>query len=141
MLESEEEVAQLPFCPECRFEYIADVEKCPDCGVQLVAELPAERPPSDEDFTQVALCEVNGEIHAKMLQDVLASKGIPSCLKSKWPFGWFDGLTPPSPLGGGTKTPLHIMVNRHDLQRAQVIYRDFEQASDTPAGDASADSE
>ncbi len=120
----------MPFCPMCKYEYVASVEKCPDCGAALVVELPVEQPPREEDFTLVVLGEVGGEIHAKLLQDVLASKGIPSCLQSGWPYDTLYGLNPPFPLGGGTKSPLKIMVNRRDLLKAQIIYRDFEQKDD-----------
>ncbi len=32
----------MPFCPECRYEYIAGTEECPDCGAKLVDKLPPD---------------------------------------------------------------------------------------------------
>jgi len=29
----------VPFCPQCRFEYVRGIATCPDCGVALVEEM------------------------------------------------------------------------------------------------------
>jgi len=123
----------MPFCPECRFEYIAGTTACPDCGAALVDSLTEPAPPPAGDFTQVELCLVRGEIHAKLIQNALASQGIPSRLDNPWPFHDPLGVTAlPFPLGGGFNAGTRIMVNRSDLDRARAVYRDFEERRAEP---------
>jgi hypothetical protein len=117
----------MPFCPDCRFEYLPQLRECPECGSPLVEELPAHgKLRSAPDFTQVELCTVTGELHARLVQNVLAAEGIPSRIISVWPFAGSSVLRPPWPLGGGFDTPVRIMVNQSDLEKATVIYDDFE---------------
>ncbi|MFB3882378.1 MAG: uroporphyrinogen decarboxylase family protein [Armatimonadota bacterium] len=122
----------MPFCPSCRFEYVAGVDRCPDCGLSLVESLPPAPPSAEAGFVQVELCTVLGEINARLLQDLLASQGIPSRTDSAWPFaGVFDGINAPRPIGGGFGDRRRVMVNTRDLSRAQVILRDFESRTQT----------
>jgi hypothetical protein len=128
----------MPFCPDCRFEYMPQLRQCPECGRELVATLPADPgPEGSHDFTQVELCTVTGEIHARLIQNVLATEGIPSRIVTTWPFENSSALSPPWPFGGGFDTTVRIMVNQSDLPRAKVIYHDFEEtagsADDTAA--------
>jgi hypothetical protein len=102
-----------------------------------VDKLPAEQAaPSPEEYQEAELCTVTGEIHARLLQDVLASQGIPSRTESAWPFDpTVNVFRPPAPIGGALGADLRIMVNRRQLERALVVYRDFEQgASETGDG-------
>ena len=121
----------MPFCPECRFEYVPEVKRCPECGARLVQDMPAAPPRTAARDTgdQVLLGIVIGEIHAKLVQDALASQGIPSRLQSGWPFDSLLGTVhaPPPPIGGSSGASYAIFVNRSDLPRALVIYDDFEQ--------------
>jgi hypothetical protein len=120
----------VPFCPDCRFEYLPQLRECPECGSPLVADLPARsKPGTVPDFTQVALCTVTGELHARLVQNVLSAEGIPSRIISAWPFEGPSVLRPPWPLGGGFDTPVRIMVNQSDLAKATVIYDDFEHSA------------
>jgi len=128
----------MPFCPKCRFEYVAGVERCPDCSVALVESLPPAPLSPEEDLVQVELCTVQGEIHARLLQDALASQGIPSRTDSAWPFeGTLNVFSLPAPIGGGLGAGRRIMVNRRDLERALTIYRDFEERASEPGDDPS----
>jgi len=122
----------MPFCPSCRFEYAGPYSHCPDCGAQLVDTLPVCRVEHSHD--EAELCTVTGEIHAKLLQEALASQGIPSRAKAKWPFDTpFSILQPPSVFGGGENTVLTVVVWRSDLARAQRVYADFELQSESPS--------
>jgi len=128
----------MPFCPKCRFEYVPGAAACPDCGAALVDSLP-EAPPS-HDFTQVELCVVEGEIHAKLVQNALASQGIPSRIDSPWPFHTPLSATGlPFPFGGGFDAGTRIMVNRADLERARAVYQDFEGGHAPPDEGAESD--
>jgi len=127
----------MPFCPKCRFEYIAGTTTCPDCGLALVESLPESATPGPGDFTQVELCLVRGEIHAKLIQSALASQGIPSRLDNPWPFRDPLGATAlPFPFGGGFDAGTRVMVNRSDLDRARAVYRDFEEHRAEPHDDS-----
>jgi hypothetical protein len=126
----------MPFCPSCRFEYVAGVARCPDCGAALVESLPPAPPSPEADFVHVELCTVQGEIHARLLQDALASQGIPSRTDSAWPFEeTLNVFSLPAPIGGGLGAGRRIMVNRRDLERALTIYRDFEERASEPGHD------
>jgi hypothetical protein len=117
----------MPFCPQCRFEYTAGVSRCPDCGAELVDSLPADEPAAQSDFAEVELCVVTGELHAKLLQNALASQGIRSRVQSPWPFDSPFSLTRlPSPIGSGFDAAIRVLVSRSDLARARVVYEDFE---------------
>ena len=129
----------MPFCPSCRSEYLPEIARCPDCGATLVDELPAEQAEAaPEEYQQAEVCTVTGEVHARLLQDVLASQGIPSRTESAWPFeGTVNVFSPPAPIGGGLGADRRIMVNREQLERALIIYRDFEQRASETVDDPS----
>ncbi|MBN1458000.1 MAG: DUF2007 domain-containing protein [Armatimonadetes bacterium] len=117
----------MPFCPGCRFEYLPGLAHCPECGAELVATLPPKSAATEgADFTPVELCTITGEIHARLIQNILAHENIPSRLVTAWPFDGASPLSPPWPFGGGFDTPVRIMVNQSDLAKAKVIYEDFE---------------
>lgn len=115
----------MPFCPQCRFEYTAGVSRCPDCGSELVDSLPAKEPAAQSDFAEVELCVLPDEFQATLLQNALATQGIPCRLRGASLFASpFDvaGLRPTFGLEASTA----ILVRRSDLARAQVVYDDFE---------------
>ena len=116
----------MPFCPNCKLEYRPGLRRCPDCGADLVDRLesPAGDADRGEDLEQVILCTVAGELHAKLLEDVLASQGILFRAQyGAWANGPSGGLPPPV---GGSECPIMIFVKREDLLRARAIYEDFE---------------
>lgn len=69
----------VPFCPQCRAEYIEGKTQCSDCGVQLVDSLPPSVPPRDIHW--VELRTAGTEAEGEMLADVLEQNGIPVMLK------------------------------------------------------------
>jgi hypothetical protein len=64
----------MPFCPNCKSEYLSGVEKCQDCDLPLVAELIDEEHFSQEDFTLVY--STTDLIEAEMICDNLESADI-----------------------------------------------------------------
>ena len=71
----------MPFCPNCRFEYVPEITSCPDCGAELVAELPSfDDLPADAEWTKLA--PLPGMIYAKMVTEVLDERGIPNYIQS-----------------------------------------------------------
>lgn len=69
----------MPFCPECRYEYIEGMTKCADCGTELVAKLPEEVHPQGK---WVPLHTFSGPVFAEMVKDALEQNDIP-CLMQK----------------------------------------------------------
>jgi len=43
-MSEESTVPQAKYCPECKGEFVLELESCPDCGVELSATPPAEPP-------------------------------------------------------------------------------------------------
>jgi len=124
----------MAFCPGCRFEYVAGITICPDCGLELVAELPQvpETAPA-QPVEEKLLCTVQGEIHAKLLCDVLGSQGIATRVVSGWPFdGLFEALRPPPPFGSAANALFRVYVRAEDLRRALTVYRDLEHGPHEP---------
>ena len=119
----------MPFCPRCQCEYRREVRQCPDCRTELVETLPSPVPLPQVDFTEVELCTIQGEIHTKLLQGILAREGIPSRLAPAWPLSPSHAVKALWPIGGGYDDLLRIMVNQSDLGRAKVIYDDYEGAA------------
>jgi len=66
----------MPYCPNCRLEYVEGVKKCPDCGVRLVMEL---APTEAERLAQEELVPVyypKDEMEAKIVKAALEAEGI-----------------------------------------------------------------
>ncbi len=68
----------MPFCPECRAEYIKETKICPDCKVELVDELP----PEVEGVNWVLLKRVANELEGYMLKGMLENFGVDVYLRS-----------------------------------------------------------
>ena len=117
----------MPWCPKCRFEYVPQIHACPECKVRLVAELPEEPETQPaygegEEFEQVLLCTVVGDMHVALVGNALKGAGIQSRAQIETDafLPGFDGL-PRGPL-----VRYGIYVNRRDLKRAVEVYREYE---------------
>ncbi len=82
-----------------------------------------------EEREQVRLCTVIGAIHARLLQEALASQGIVSRAQLGVSFDTVLGTAaaPPPPLGGSESTPVAVWVHKSDFERAYQVYEDFEE--------------
>ena len=71
----------MPFCPNCRMEYVEGITECTDCETGLVAELPPATP-SAEDLTHdyELLVEPSGEIDTFLIVAELQAASIPYVL-------------------------------------------------------------
>lgn len=132
----------MPFCPECKFEYRKTVVRCPDCGSQLVAALPSKPSPPPRPLREALLCTIQGELHAKLLQNRLQLAGIPSRaqLAGILETPYYLAAMPP-PVSAPTDVVIRIYVREEELHRARRAYDDFETAGhDPPSGSARGDS-
>jgi hypothetical protein len=69
----------MPFCPNCRIEYVAGTNWCADCGRELVAQLQPHAAASDPEATRPAeLCEVKDLVEMDLIEAQLRAAGIPT---------------------------------------------------------------
>jgi hypothetical protein len=103
----------MPFCPECRAEYRAEMRRCPDCDVDLVDSLPLEPEANDaEGLELVELASFPDYPEAEMIKEILESNGIQTVLR---------GETDPIGAASGAM-PITLLVGERDSARAHEIY-------------------
>lgn len=61
----------MPFCPECRSEYVADRDTCTDCDVPLIDELLPE-----PEYDLVEVYAAADLMEAGLLESMLTEAGI-----------------------------------------------------------------
>lgn len=75
----------MPFCPQCRNEYVEGTAACEDCGVKLIPHLsdPLEgvEKPRNEDLVEV--WRTQGEMDAQLIRSLLDGNGIPSMISGE----------------------------------------------------------
>ncbi len=71
----------MPWCPNCKVEYLKGFNMCSDCQVELVDEL---EPETFIDLGPPAyLTRAANEIEASIIESLLTSNGIPTLLKHR----------------------------------------------------------
>ena len=107
----------MPFCPNCRFEYVPEITACPDCGANLVESLPAitELAP-DVEWTK--LQPLPGMIYAKMVTEVLDERGIPNYIQSLFGSGGLGVVTGGDFAGADARIWVPVTF-RDEAQRVQ----------------------
>jgi hypothetical protein len=108
----------MPFCPECRAEYVDGVETCQDCQVPLVAELPKKEEP---DYIEMAeLDRVQDEVSGVMMKGILENSGITVILRAaKLPA--HDGIASTWSTDYWGK----LLVPKEDLEISRKILNDY----------------
>lgn len=110
----------MPFCPECRYEYLPEVSECPDCGSALVDELPDVKI-ENEDVRWTALKPLPGIVYAKMVTVVLDQRNIPNYIQSLFGSGGLGVVSGADYAGASAK----IYVPEEFLDEATVIRDDM----------------
>jgi len=104
----------VPFCPQCRYEYIEGIQRCPDCQVELVAELPPPPafPPVDEGVRLVTIYSTYDPFEADLLRVRLREAGLYCWLQSTGSSRLYHFLT----------DPIHVQVAEfQEAQARQVL--------------------
>ena len=114
----------MPFCPNCRYEYLPEVEKCPDCGSSLVDELP-EIHINYKDVKWVAMKPLSGIVYAKMVTEVLDQRGIPNYIQSLFGSG---GLGQVSGAGFAGASAKIYVPDKHLTEAADIQDEMFKDA-------------
>ncbi len=103
----------MPFCPNCRTEYIPGIQQCADCGETLVDQLPEED--QGEEFQLVRLHSFPGEVYANMVGEALEHEGIPYLVQK-------EVLGSTTIVQGATEgAEVTLYVNQEDFEDAEVI--------------------
>ena len=108
----------MPFCPNCHYEYEANVSRCSDCDELLVAELPpdiVDDPGRDIDW--VPLATLTSQQYSEMLLEALRAREIDAIeFSGTGHFGKLGMMGPTSFIGiEGTYV---VAVPREQLQDA-----------------------
>lgn len=100
----------MPFCPNCKTEYIDGTQNCDICGNPLIAELPdPETEQAYEGEDSVFLTSVDSGMEAEMLNARLVSCRIPCYMKPHDSHGILRVYMGPSNLGADVYVPSSLL--------------------------------
>jgi len=108
----------MPYCPQCRYEFQADIDVCPDCHEALVDRLPEDAPAVEIRWS--LLGTVDSILTAEMIKGALANSDIPAVIRSDV----FRSVLQTQGTGmAGTFAKLFVPAER--LAQAEEIFRNF----------------
>lgn len=106
----------MPYCPNCKYEYVDGTATCPDCGETLVDYLPEEVVLSEDDWQVVYTSSFDYEV--EMLKDNLESAGISANILSQRDSNF------PAP---GDLSVIKLLVKKEDVESALSFIEEFKQ--------------
>jgi len=111
----------MPFCPNCRSEYIQGIETCADCGERLVAELePLSAAEPIEGADSLVLASIiPSPMWANMVKDILDQEGIFCALQGAHTAGQLAGM---AAIADGQ---VRVLVPESKVREAKEIINDF----------------
>jgi len=105
----------MPFCPQCRCEYVEGVAECSDCQRPLVRELEEEPEGRESGVGFVLLHTFPSLVYAEMVKEALENSRIPCLIKS-------DMLTSAYGLkGGGVGSRVRVYVPQDRVEESAEI--------------------
>jgi hypothetical protein len=104
----------MPFCPNCKYEYIAGSSVCPDCEQTLIYELPEDVIHNESDWQVVYTSSFDYEV--EMLKDNLESAGIVANILSQKDSNF------PAP---GDLSVIKLLVKVEDVENAITFINEF----------------
>jgi rRNA maturation endonuclease Nob1 len=113
----------MPYCHQCKSEYLDGVQVCAECGGRLSAEPPESEAKPDVELVQVYLAQ--GEIDAQMIRSVLDANGV-ECMLSGESVRLTHGLT----VDGLAE--VKILVREEDAERAREVISASDHVADCP---------
>jgi hypothetical protein len=116
----------MPYCPQCRIEYVDGITHCDDCGTTLLPGSPPEPPQHldlrEEKDTKLVPVRVfaggTAQMEAELARNILQSQGISSLVQGESAAEMLPVLDIP------------LLVREQDLPNAERILKDY---FDTPA--------
>lgn len=107
----------MPYCPNCKYEYVKGIDKCPDCGAELVDELPPEIILNEADW--VVVYTTSFDYEAEMLKGNLESAGISATILSQKDSSF------PAP---GDLSIIKLLVKKEDAESAVTFLNEFKKS-------------
>jgi hypothetical protein len=112
----------MPYCPQCKTEYVAGTTQCEDCGVPLQAGMPTEQAADAEelelprDVKLVTVRTFTGStalLDAELARNILKAQNIPSIVSGESSVEVLPVLDVP------------LLVREEDAQRAAEMLRSY----------------
>jgi hypothetical protein len=118
----------MPFCPECRTEFVEGASTCADCSVTLVAALPPDEHEREIKENAVLVFKASNEVESQAIASLLEAEGIGAAVRP-------NPKHPGYPMVTSTPTELRIFVLEEDLDRARALVDRFLESRDEPPGE------
>lgn len=109
----------MPFCPQCRTEYLIAVRRCPDCDLALVEHLSEPPIAEQEPYKLVSAYTAQDIYEANIIKTKLEEAQI-KCF-----VGYEMG--PAYPIG-----PVEVRVPEHHLLEAREFIEEFQRTVPLP---------
>jgi hypothetical protein len=122
----------MPFCPECRTEYVPGITTCADCGAALVDQRPAPVRPPETGGDLVAVFDAPDQFVAATVEALLLHEGISAVVRSRQ-MPMYDGLAlMQNPVWGA------VLVLEQDAGRAARMIDEYLRSTPDPDDDPDA---
>jgi hypothetical protein len=109
-------IIQMPYCPECQYEYRVGVRECPDCNERLVEMLPAQGNGPLRPLRLVELYRGHSP-EVRILEEALRQEGIPSLVRPAEPLAALVGELVPAMFS-------QLLISAEDFEERRAVIED-----------------